>query len=259
MFVMYYPFLITAGRVYKAVPPLYSIKEGKKIKYFTENIDLIKYNQKLFLDNNEFLDAKKNKIENKDITKFFLANSDYIYYLEKVANTYAVDPYLLELVLYNYISNKHSINMDKLKKEVTSTYRFMDVMKQKDKIIVKGSIDKSNLIIISDSFIYDCRFIIDILDKNNDIYYTLNKKKTTIYAIMKVYESYITQIQRYKGLGEMGDGQLGESTMLPDNRTLIKYTMEDAKECIHFIREYESNPKKILSEVQNVTRDDLIE
>jgi DNA gyrase subunit B len=35
MFVMYYPFLIEAGMVYKAVPPLYSIKDGKKTKYFT--------------------------------------------------------------------------------------------------------------------------------------------------------------------------------------------------------------------------------
>jgi DNA gyrase/topoisomerase IV subunit B len=57
----------------------------------------------------------------------------------------------------------------------------------------------------------------------------------------------------------MGDGQLGESTMHPDSRTLIQYTMEDAKEAIQFIRDYESDGKKILSEVGLVTRDDLVD
>ena len=81
----------------------------------------------------------------------------------------------------------------------------------------------------------------------------------TIYQIMKLYESLSpSNLQRYKGLGEMDPVELGESTMLGD-RTLIRYTLEDAKEELEAIREYESNPKKILSLVGNVTRDDLID
>ena len=260
-FVMYYPFLIEAGMVYKAIPPLYSIQEGKKTRYFTDNVDYVKYIQKSFLSQNNLTDAKKNALSPQQITKFFVRNADYIYYLEKLANTYAIDPNLLEIVLYHYIEHKRSFDVNKLKKEVTAVYRFMDVINEHGTVVVKGTIDKSNLIIVHEHFLRDCKQVLDIIESNDFLHYTLNGKKTSIYNIMKAYESYTpTSRQRYKGLGEMGTGQLGESTLRPDaDRTLVKYTMESAKDAINFIREYESDSKKILKEVKYVDRDMLLD
>ena len=259
MFVMYFPFLIEAGMVYKAIPPLYSIKEGKKRRYFTENIDYIKYNQKIFLDNNVLTDLSKNPINSKDITKFFLVNADYIYNLEKVANTYCVDPYLLEIVLLHYISNKNNIKIDKLRKEIKSVYRFMDVFNKNGIIVVQGTIDASNTIIMHEKFLNDCREVFKIINDNDSLYYMLNGKKASLYTIMKAYKATTpSNRQRYKGLGEMNDGELGESTLRPDgDRTLVRYTLEDAKEAINVIREYETDTKKILTHVGSVSRDDL--
>jgi DNA gyrase/topoisomerase IV subunit B len=93
------------------------------------------------------------------------------------------------------------------------------------------------------------------------MYYLINSKKSSLYEIMKLYESTTpSNIQRYKGLGEMNDGALGESTLRPDgDRTLVRYTMDDVKETLNTIREYESDTKKILAHVENVTRDDLMD
>lgn len=275
MFVLYFPQLIEAGMVYKAIPPLYSIKtgttydidprSGKKKKrdqriYFTEQIDMVKYNQKEFQKKYK-MSIGNNLISNKDITKFFMKNNDYNYYMDNLANTYSVDSLLLEMVLYHYISHKNSINYKELQKEIKSAYRFMDVVKENGTIVVKGTIDKSNVIILHDKFLNDCQIILDLIRNNETLYYNINGKASSIYTIMNLYKSISpTNVQRYKGLGEMADAELAESTLHPDmNRTLIRYTLEDAKDTIEAIREYESDMKKILGLVGTVTREDLLD
>jgi hypothetical protein len=216
--------------------------------------------KKKFLEKYTISDGK-NSLSSKDVTIFLMKNTDYIYYLERVANTYALNPYLLEMVLNNYVSNKNKINYEKLSKDVKASYRFMTVSKNKNTIMLKGTIDKVNTLIISDKFIQDCHNILDIISSNNKLYYNINGEKKTIYEIMKLYESVSpSSIQRYKGLGEMDYDELAESTLYPgSDRTLVRYTLEDIKEEIEAVREYESNPKKILGLVGNVSRDDLLD
>lgn len=258
---MYFPQMIEAGMIYKAVPPLYSIKQGTRTRYFTEQIDIVKYVQKVFLDKYNITTMKKVKLENKQVTLFFMRNADYIYHLERIANTYAIQPYLLELVLNHYILNKNKINIEKLQKEISSVYRFMNARKVKDSIIIEGVIDKSNLIIFNEKFLADCNDILNIINENDELYYLINGEKKSLYQIMQIYESAMpTNVQRYKGLGEMGDKDLSDSTLDPlGNRTLIRYTLQDAKEELEAIREYESDTKKLLALTGRISRDDLMD
>ena len=157
--------MIQAGMIYKAIPPLYSIKEGKKNRYFTEQIDIVRFIQKKFLEKYSLADGK-NILSSKDVTVFLMKNTDYIYYLERVSNTYAINPYLLEIVLNNYASNKDKINYEKLTKEV-----------DEDTLIISLSFckEKNNVICINACF--DNYAIIKIAEKIKNI----SKTKLSIF------------------------------------------------------------------------------
>lgn len=257
IFVLYYPKLIEDGRVYKALPPLYGVKHGKQIQYITDQREFVKMVQKNFIKNNT-ISLNGKPLTQRDLTLLFMINEDYNYELKtQTADTYGVDPKILEFALYCYINK---LPLKQIKKQLKHKFRFSTVEEEKGIIVYGGSTTQRNFLAMNDQLIRDCSKIIEIMKKNTNVYYTMNNTEVSLYDIMTAFEkSSPSNIKRYKGLGEMNPVQLAESTMDVNNRTLIRYTLDDAKEEIDTIRAFETDRSKLLDFVHEVKRSELMD
>lgn len=261
LFIRLMPDLVYQGRVFRVIPPLYSVKINNKKKYFTDKLDYFEYIQSLFAKNNEIAYIKDGKkLTKHEQISLLNINSDYLYELNKVSNIYKVDAKLLELVLIN-----RNLPLDKLINIIRSNelYRFLKIETINNTLSIIGSIEKRiNTLFLNERMYEECSDIISILDKNICHTYLLNGKVASIFDIMNEFEkSEPARLQRYKGLGEMNPADLAKTVVYPaeygGERLLVRYTIEDATKDIEKMRYYESNKGKLLENLK-VTRFDIM-
>ena len=258
-----FPGLIESGRVYKAVPPFFSIRNGKKSQYFIDKVDYVKFKPKAFISKNQITDITGKPIDNKKLLDIFIRFDEYTHHLEKVAHNYAVDPLALESILYNYVMKK-KIDAS-IGAEVKSLNRFVDVSfdKKSETLKVTGLInDKINNLYFNKDLISECDEVINDIEiaLAFGFLYKLNGVRCTLYQLMKAFDDLkvSNQLNRFKGLGEMETEDLAQSTVRPSgDRILIQYTTENIDNDFNKIREYESDKSKILKLVGKLKRSDI--
>ena len=328
-FIMYLPELILAGKVYRAVPPLFGIKgKGGSMKYFTTKLDFTKYIQNLFASSHILTDINGRRLTNGETTNLFFKNIDYKDQIESVANTFAVDPDLLESVLYHLarfievgnpeavasmaaktkavavakksstkkktedsakskkqssvkkdedISDDGEFNIEDipitensvsasvayyikptfsvkaLRTELKKAYRFIDIIEDGGVIRIEGLVNsRYQYVFINDKFIASCIPLIETIKNNTDLFYRVNDETVSLYSLMVQFDNMIPSgLIRYKGLGEQNPDQLAVSALHPKgDRTLIRYTIESAKEEIENLRRIDSSMASLLREVR---------
>nr|DAT97559.1 MAG TPA: DNA TOPOISOMERASE IV, B SUBUNIT [Caudoviricetes sp.] len=262
MALVLFPGMVEAGMVYKAVPPLYGVNKGKgNYRYFTDRLDYAKYMQKQFSSNHQILDGLGKQITPEVFTSILMKYEDYVYEMDEIINGFKIDPTLLEILLSNYIlESKFSV----IQQSLIDKYRFINkenIVMDNGTIKIKGLInDQVQTVFFNDRFISRCSRILPYIDmalKENCTKFILDGQPTGLYNLVLASSSG-GNVHRYKGLGEMASSQLAESTMLPDNRTLVQYTSEDIISDMKIIREYNSNKKLILDKIESISRSDLI-
>lgn len=330
-FIMYMPELIMAGKVYRAVPPLFGIKGTKKAgdTYFTTKLDFTKYIQNLFAKANTLAYTNGKSLTASETTSLFFKNMNYKDQMEFIANTFAVDPDLLESVLYylsqfieigktdivSHMASKAKVkanskkkttakkkeikktssnindsedddsiefndeipviegsvstsvsyflnpafNYKKLGVDLKKSYRFIEVENVNGVIKVEGLVNsKYQYLFINDKFISECIPLITMIKNNLNLYYLVNGEKTTLYMLMCKFNSMIPSgLTRFKGLGEQNPEELGVSALRPDgDRSLIRYTLESAKDEIETLRRIDSSMSSLLREIK-ITKADI--
>lgn len=247
-FLLYMQPLITSGRLYATVPPLYGAKINGKMKYFTDRTAYNKYLQKEFFKIHKLALPNKVKLTESDVVEMLNKNTNYIRDIDTVANSFAIDVYLLEYILV-LISQGIAPGSAKFKKAIESRYPFLKATKDG----IEGLVDsKYQTIYFSDTLWNACQFVTQCIMKS-PTEFIVDGNRLSLYGLMKEFESLNpTYVTRYKGLGEMNGDQLFNSTLDPSekgNRVLIKYTIDDVKNEIEKIKEIDNDKIQLLKDV----------
>lgn len=245
-FILYMPQMIEAGKVYAALPPLYGIKVGKKYVYLRDRMDYIKYIQKDFSKNNKVSTLDGKVLSPRELSKILYVNLDYDVTVRRIADNHAIDPVLLESIL---ILTYNKVSFTKLSSSIKKQFKFIEsISKKNNTIVIEGLVNsKYQTVFVNDTLIQESKEILDYIEKNESLAYRVNGEVRSIYELMVLFnKSAPTSIQRYKGLGEMDGKRLFDSTLDPQNRTLIQYTIDSVKEEIDTIRYYENDMSRLL-------------
>lgn len=269
IFMVLYPRLVEAGMVYRAIAPLYGIPNSRnkdKIdQYFTTRFDYTEWMYKNFSKSNVILKPDKSKLSNAEAEEILYKNSDYIYDMNVFSNRYAIDPILLEQVIFKIIEadrkKKELYNFMKKSIEADKRFRFIKVNNENSIITIKGEFNELiQTIILNRVFMNDLEQLLQHVANNVLLSFILNDKLCSLYELVSKFEkSAPSHIIRYKGLGQMNAKQLQCTTLHPDmDRTLIRYNVVSASEYITKMRALETDKCQLLVGRTN-SREDIMD
>ena len=223
--------VIENGYLYIAQPPLYRYKKGKNEIYLKDDIAL-----SAFLIENGLESFAFEGLGYNDLLDLFKIVSRYRGMLAQLGKRYS----LLE-VLKHLIENSDLVNLD-----FASLYeKVREFLEAKGYNILSKTVleDKIQLFVqtkegLEELIIDEELFASPYFSEATYIYNRLVERDLTVFEgrdLLDILDDIETlakkgaYIQRYKGLGEMNPEQLWETTMIPENRRLLRVKIEDAE------------------------------
>ncbi len=251
------PMVVERGYVYIAQPPLYRVKKGNSEKYLKDERSLTKYLLDLSLSKIQITNLKEGTTE-ESLKKFILDIQKYDELLKALSNRYDRD-----LLTFIFSQNERLSEIlkseDKIKKVVSDFEQWakdnptsgissvsVEIKKNEEynnyeftlhttkfghrffseiRTATSESSEMEELRVLSQSLKSICELPIKtkVADEEVEFLNYLDFYQ----QVMEIGKKGI-YVQRYKGLGEMNPSQLWETTLNPENRTLLRVTIDDA-------------------------------
>ena len=221
--------LLEKGYVYLAQPPLYRFKKGKKEIYLKDDRALSE-----FLIENGIESIEEKELGAKDMLELFKVVSAYrsvLKELEKRFHVIEVVQYLIENP--DLIALKGEALYEKLAKYIASLgFNILNKKISEEEVhLYIQTMEGLEEIRINDDLFANPLFTEAVYINNKIQEWDLDKSNKELLEMLDEIEKNAKKgayIQRYKGLGEMNPEQLWETTMDPENRTLLRITIDDA-------------------------------
>lgn len=253
--------LVKAGKIYKALPPLYKLKG-----------DIFVNDKKSYIDLMEERISKSVKIYNiqgelltrNQVRQLLMVNRLYQETLENTASNLSADPLFTEFIVAHA---KHK-NFDKLLAK-----NYPEIKIEEDGSFISGIVDNKLQSILVNKMYYKRiedleRLIFDV--NKGQIYYRIvevdkrngdiDRGIVSLGGMFRLVERFRPAIEtRYKGLGELPPKQLWETTMNPENRRLIKMTIQDMERELQVFEMLHGNDdgNKEMMKNYKIAREDL--
>lgn len=238
------PEIIEKGYLYIAQPPLFKVKKGKKEKYIQSEGMLENMLFELAADEVEIQNGKP--LAGKDIIPYIKNLSRFEKLFEWFArrknDTEAIKALLHYDLDKDLLKNKKDVNdlIKKMKKEFPGMSA--EIREDEEHQSFRIDLERDGLrLTIDDEFLTspDFRGLMKLFSELKGLghppYKVKHKDETHEFGSSRELFDYILSIakkginiQRYKGLGEMNPHQLWETTMHPEQRTLLQVTVEDS-------------------------------
>lgn len=256
LFYRQFPEIVERGHLYIAQPPLFKYKKGKNERYLKDTGELESYLVSSTLSDTEVqIDGAPVELENaKSIVNKFRNYNGTLeaydrHYDAFFLKTIVEDGTLTTDLLKDKTKLEEYVGMikGKLQDMKHISLKTYDLKVEEDmknlgyqiRIQVKSSLKTKNFRIgtnfVESSEFADLKNQYDGLRRYLNSEFTLkNQNSTTKHKGLLEFSTYVSNegrqgayIQRYKGLGEMNPEQLWETTMNPENRTLLQVKIED--------------------------------